>query len=47
LEKECEAKLLKVTHLKYEKENLVRQTQKEEAMRKEMLKGAREQMKRI
>lgn len=47
LEKECEAKGLKLTHLRYERENIIGQIQIESLKKHEQAKEVKEQVKRI
>jgi seryl-tRNA synthetase len=47
ISKECEAKGLKLTHLKFERDNIINQLQIDSIRRQEQTKEAREQVKRI
>ena len=47
IHKECEAKSMKLTHLKYERDNIINQIQIESLKKHEQAKEANEQVKRI
>lgn len=47
MKKECEAKSLKISHLKYERDSIVSQMQAEDIKKKESMKGAQDELKRI
>ncbi|CDW87247.1 UNKNOWN [Stylonychia lemnae] len=47
IQKDCDAKTLKLAHLKYERDNIINQIQMEELKKKEMQKEVNEQQKRI